>query len=99
MDLPVSEIPKRKTSRFVCTKLGLWLKAAHDHWSINGNMVIHMESPHGELLIDRLCSAFPSECNMLYIFVYSIDFVEFCLCSAKASIVHAELLEAKKTSK
>ena len=56
-------------SRFVCTKLGLRFVLQHMTIGVSmENMVIHMESPHGELLIDRLCSAFPSEWNMLYFF-------------------------------
>ena len=84
MDLPVSEIPKRIPRVLSCAPnlaFGLFCstRPLEYQWKTWG---IHMESPHGELLIDRLCSAFPSEWNMLYIFVYRIDFVEFCLCSA-----------------
>ena len=48
--------------------------AAHDHWSINGKHgssygAIDGSSLDGEFLIDRLCSAFPSEWNILHIYI------------------------------
>lgn len=62
-------------SRFVYPNLAR-LKAAHDHWSINGKHgssygAIDGSSLDGEFLIDRLCSAFPSEWNILHIYIYT----------------------------